>query len=209
MPFLTSLLSLSCTVERLAKEIRNLQRPEIAELFEEFSGEQVGSSTMPHKRNPHKSERICGLVRVIRGLFSAQIENIAVEHERDLTNSAPERIIFSDLIVLVDFILLEMKNILSRLMIDKESIQKNMKLSGGRNMSEAIMMKLSPIIGRQKAHELLNKISNESDFVTAVKENPIIKKYLSAREIDSLLKPENYLGLTKEKIDTVLESSRF
>ena len=118
MPFLSSLVSITASAERLAKEIRNLQRPEIAEWFEGFSNTQVGSSTMPHKRNPHKSERICGLTRIVRSLYNAQAENIAVEHERDLTNSAPERITFADMIGLTDFILVDLKKILKNLQLD-------------------------------------------------------------------------------------------
>lgn len=204
LPFLSSLLSISCSAERLAKEIRNLQRPEIGELFEEFTDQQVGSSTMPHKRNPHKSERICGLVRIIRNLFTAQVETIAVEHERDLTNSAPERITFLEIVTLVDYILLELQGILSRIQIDKKNIQKNLYLSGGRNLTEAVMLKVAPVLGRQKAHELLNRLTNHENFIDALKSNETIKNILNEAEINTLLQPENYLGQLHQCIDEVL-----
>jgi adenylosuccinate lyase len=204
MPFLTSLISISSSAERLAKEIRNLQRPEIGEWFEGFSGTQVGSSTMPHKRNPHKSERICGLARIIRNLYTAQVENIAVEHERDLTNSAPERITFSEMIILTDFILVELQKILTNLQLDYKKIEQNLYLSNGRQMSEAIMIHLANKIGRQDAHEILNRISTENEFKKALFENQLLSKHLTRDEIEKLLEPKNYLGLVQEKIDQVL-----
>ena len=102
---------------------------------------------MPHKRNPHKSERICGLTRIVRSLYSAQAENIAVEHERDLTNSAPERITFSDMISLTDYILVELKNILQSLQLDHRRIEENLHLMQGRQMAEAVMIHIANKIG--------------------------------------------------------------
>ena len=204
MPFLSALVSLSASAERLAKEIRNLQRPEIAEWFEGYTSTQVGSSTMPHKRNPHKSERICGLARVIRSLYTAQAENIAVEHERDLTNSAPERITFGDMIGLTDFILIELQKILHNLQLDTKQIEKNLHLSQGRQMAEAVMIRLADNIGRQEAHEILNRISSEPDFKQAILENKTLSTYVTPSEIEKLLDPANYLGLIQEKIDLVL-----
>lgn len=204
MPFLSSLVSMSASAERLAKEIRNLQRPEIGEWFEGFSSTQVGSSTMPHKRNPHKSERICGLTRVVRSLYSAQAENIAVEHERDLTNSAPERITFADMIGLTDFILVDLKKILSNLQLDYTKIDQNLHLAEGRQMAEAVMMSLADKIGRQEAHEILNRISSQPDFKKAILSNEVLSSHLSQEAIEQLLEPKNYLGLIQEKIDLVL-----
>lgn len=205
MPFLSALVSVSASAERLAKEIRNLQRPEIGEWFEGFSSTQVGSSTMPHKRNPHKSERICGLTRIIRNLYAAQAENIAVEHERDLTNSAPERITFGDMIGLTDFILVDLKKILSKLQLDYEKIDRNLHLMQGRQMAEAVMISLADKIGRQEAHEILNRISSEPDFKKAISSNDVLAANLSKDEIEQLLEPKNYLGLIQEKIDMVLK----
>ncbi len=204
MPFLSAIVSISASAERLAKEIRNLQRPEIGEWFEGFTSTQVGSSTMPHKRNPHKSERICGLARVIRSLYVAQAENIAVEHERDLTNSAPERITFGDMIGLTDFILLDLKKILQNLQLDYKKIDENLHLMQGRQMAEAVMIALADKIGRQEAHEILNRISNEPDFKQAILSNKTLSQYLTDPEIEQLLEPSNYLGLIQEKIDSVL-----
>ena len=204
MPFLSSLVTITASAERLAKEIRNLQRPEIGEWFEGFSSTQVGSSTMPHKRNPHKSERICGLTRVVRSLYSAQAENIAVEHERDLTNSAPERITFGDMISLTDFILIDLRKILQNLQLDYAKIDQNLHLMEGRQMTEAIMIKLADKIGRQEAHEILNRISSEPDFKQAIMTNKTLSSYLTRTELEQILEPSNYLGLVQEKIDLVL-----
>ena len=204
MPFLSALVSITASAERLAKEIRNLQRPEIGEWFEGFTSTQVGSSTMPHKRNPHKSERICGLSRVVRNLYEAQAENIAVEHERDLTNSAPERITFADMIGLTDFMLVDLQKILTNLQLDHARIEQNLHLMEGRQMAEAIMMKLADKIGRQEAHEILNRISSEPDFKQAILDNETLATYVKKDEIEQLLNPANYLGLVQEKIDDVL-----
>ena len=159
---------------------------------------------MPHKRNPMICERICGLARVIRSLYTAQAENIAVEHERDLTNSAPERITFGDMIGLTDFILTDLQKILRNLQLDTKQIEKNLHLSQGRQMAEAVMIRLADKIGRQEAHEILNRISNEPDFKKAILENKILSTYVTSSEIEKLLDPANYLGLIQEKIDLVL-----
>ena len=207
MPFLNSLISITGVAERLAKEIRNLQRPEIAEVFEEFTGKQVGSSTMPHKRNPHKSERICGLTRIVRALYHAGAENIALEHERDLTNSAPERIEFQDMIGLTDYILQEMAKIVKSLRLDHEKILHNLYLLEGRQCTERIMMRLAGSMGRQKAHRLLSKLADEANFKQAILANAEIKRYMPTidSEIDELLDPKNYIGLSIQKTDEVLK----
>lgn len=201
IPFLSALVSVSGVAERFAKEIRNLQRTEIGELFEKFDDKQIGSSTMPQKRNPHKSERICGLARVIRSLFQVGAENIALEHERDLTNSAPERIEFSTMITITHFILLELNKIVPSLSLDVKNIEKNLRITKGRHNTEKLMLELTPYIGRQQAHKLLSQLSNKEDFKQAILSNEIIRKHISSigEKIDDLLDPENYIGLSKAK----------
>jgi adenylosuccinate lyase len=205
---------ISATLEKIAKEIRNLQRTEIAEVFEPFREKQVGSSTMPHKRNPHKSERICALSRIIRAFVHPAIENIPLEHERDLTNSASERIIFPETFILLDYMLIQMKGILSGLEFNYENIKKNLELTKGLNMTEYVMIGLvKKGIGRQEAHELLRQasilVSKENrDLKEVLLENEIVKKKLSKKELEYYLNPKNYLGTAVEQVENIVKTLR-
>ena len=127
-----ALALVAATMEKIAKEIRNLQRTEIMELAEPFGSKQVGSSTMPQKRNPHRCERVCSLARLVRSCVPVALENISLEHERDLTNSANERFIFSESFIVTDYMLLEMNGILAGLHFFPENIERNLQLTGGR-----------------------------------------------------------------------------
>jgi adenylosuccinate lyase len=197
-------LSLIATVlDHFAREIRNLQRTEIDELRESFTESQVGSSTMPQKRNPEKSERICGIARVIRGHIQTSMENICSEHERDLTNSSSERIILSEATILTHFILLETNKILQSLYFNLYKIEENLHFRRGAQCAEHLMIKMADKIGRQKAHELLKKLSNEDDFVQAVKNNSTITKYFNNEELEIILDPKNYIGLSVEIVENL------
>lgn len=202
--FIFSLSAIAATLERIAKEIRNLQRTEIAEVFESFGKKQVGSSTMPHKRNPHKCERICGLAKYIRNMVSIELENMTLEHERDLTNSSSERMIIPETITLTDYIILETEKILHNITIDEEKVKRNLHLTTGRVCAERLMIALAGKIGRQKAHEMLNRLAGEKgNYIEAVKNSPV-RQYLSSKEIEALLDPETYTGLSKEVAESVL-----
>jgi adenylosuccinate lyase len=199
-------LSLIATVlNHFALEIRNLQRTEIDEVRESFVEKQVGSSTMPQKKDPEKSERICGLARVVRGYLQTSLDNICLEHERDLTNSSSERIILSEASILTHFLIEEMNTILETLFINKSKIQENLYLLKGAQCAEHLMIKLTNKIGRQKAHDLLKKISSEENFTEAVKNNEIVKQHFNDKEIDEILDPLNYTGLSKEIIENLVK----
>lgn len=195
---------------KFAKEIRNLQRTEIFEISEPFGEKQVGSSTMPHKMNPINSEKICSLARVIKSYAIVALDNISLEHERDLTNSANERIIIPESFILLDEILKTFKYIIRGLKFYPENIKRNLNLLRGVNLAEVIMIELTKRgMNRQDAHELLRKISLEAiskneDFLKLLVENPIISKYFSKEELEKLLRPENYIGLAKEKTLKIL-----
>lgn len=199
------------TLEKIHKEIRNLQRTEIGELSEPFAEKQVGSSTMPQKRNPWKSERVCGIARYLRGNVPPVLENIALEHERDLTNSSCERIVFPETFILTDFILRESQNILSGLVVHPEKMEQNLNLTQGMVMAEAVMGKLvEKGLGRQDAHELNRTLAMKAyeegkGFEEVLKGSKEIAKYLNEKEIKEVLSPENYLGATQEQIDCVLK----
>jgi adenylosuccinate lyase len=198
--FLFILSLIACTLEKIAKEIRNLQRTEIMEIAEPFGKKQVGSSTMPHKRNPHRSERICSLARVVRADLQVGLENIPLEHERDLTNSANERIIIPEMFILTDYMLKEMTEILIGLEFFHDNIERNLEASKGRIMTEKLMILLTQKgMSRQDAHELLRRASirateQKMHLKDALKENKEITKYLSKKELDEAFDVHKYIG---------------
>jgi len=183
-------------MEKVAKELRNLQRTEIAEVYESFSSKQVGSSTMPHKRNPHKSERVCSLARLARGNALTAIENIALEHERDLTNSANERAIFAESFICVDYMALELTKILSGLQFYPSNIKKNLELTNGLIMAERLMIRLTEKgMGRQEAHELVRTISQEAfENRRHLKDIVVERKLLDKNEAEALFDYSTYIG---------------
>ncbi len=206
---------LGSSLENLATEIRELQRPEIGELFEVFeSGKQVGSSTMPHKRNPELSERICGLARIVRGLVVPSLENIVTWHERDLTQSSAERFILPEACILVDYMLSLIIKIVADLRADEQRMLRNMKLTDGRFMSESIMVGLTrKSMDRQEAYELLRKLTLKSEqeerhFRELLLESDAVRHLLSVKEIDEALDPRNYLGTAIEQVELAIERTR-
>jgi len=158
------LAMIASTLDKFATEIRELQRTEIAEVFEPFEKKkQVGSSTMPHKRNPELCERICGLAKIMRSLVIPALENIPTWHERDLTQSSSERFILPEACILTDYMLHLMIGILSNLEVDEEMMKKNLMLTQGRAMSEALMMALARKgMNRQEAHEIVRRLAIRS-----------------------------------------------
>jgi adenylosuccinate lyase len=189
------------SLENFATEIRELQRPEIGELFEAFEAEkQVGSSTMPHKRNPETCERVCGLARIVRSLVAPSLEDVVTWHERDLTQSSAERFIFPEACILDDYMIELMTRIVANLRVDEQRMLKNISLTQGRVMSEAVMMALTKKgVNRQEAHELLRKLTIKSEnekkvFKQILLEDKLVCGKLTEKEIDDALNPKNYLG---------------
>ena len=203
------------SLDNFATEIRELQRPEIGELFEPFEVEkQVGSSTMPHKHNPEICERICGLARIVRSLTVPALENVTTWHERDLTQSSAERFIFSETCILVDYMLFLINNIIVNLHIDEQRMQKNIDLTQGRVMSEAVMIALTKKgVNRQEAHELLRKLTIKSEveerhFREILLKDKFIHGKLNEKEIDDALSPRNYLGTATEQVELMVKKTR-
>lgn len=201
------------SLEDFATEIRELQRPEIAEVFEAFeASKQVGSSTMPHKQNPETCERVCGLARIVRSLSTPALEDIVTWHERDLTQSSTERFILPESNILLDYMLSLMCNIVANLRVDKERMLQNLNLTRGRAMSEAVMMALTKKgVNRQEAHEMLRKLTIQSalekrDFKQILLEDKFVSSKLNEKEIDEALNPKNYLGTAVKQAEKFAKS---
>ena len=197
------------SLDNIATEIRELQRPEIGELFESFEAKnQVGSSTMPHKQNPETCERVSGLARIVRSLAIPALENIVTWHERDLTQSSVERFLLPESCILIDYMLLLMTNVVTNLKIDKARMARNLELTQGRAMSEAVMMSLaSKGVNRQEAHELLRRLAIKSalenkSFKKTLLGDRFLNSKLSEEEIDHALNPENYLGTAMKQAES-------
>ncbi len=210
---LIALLSnIATSLEKFATEIRNLQRDEIKEAAEAFeSKKQVGSSTMPHKKNPITCEQISGLARIVRGFLTPTYENAIQWHERDLCNSSSERFIIPHSLILTDWIIYKTNDVFKNLKVIPENMKKNLKISKGLPMAESLMTTLiSKGMGRGDAHELMRKTAlkaaKQGKTLKEVftKENKKIK-LLSTKEIDDALNPENYLGETYKIIDRVVK----
>ncbi len=198
---ITTLALISTTLDLMANEVRNLQRTEIGEVEEPFEERrQVGSSTMPHKRNPIMSEKVCGLARVLRGLAVAALENVVLEHERDLTNSSTERIVVPEAFMLLDEQLDTMLEVISGLKVRRGAIEANLRRAAGLIMSERVMLELARRgMGRQRAHELVRRlamraISEGRRLEDLLKSSPEVTALLSPGEIEALMDPSTYLG---------------
>jgi len=198
---------IASTLDNFATEIRELQRPEIGELLEFFEvKKQVGSSTLSQKRNPELCERICGLARIVRSLAVPALENVVTWHERDLTQSSAERFIIPETCILTDYMLFLITKIVTGLRVDEKRMQKNIELTQGRAMSEAVMIALTRKgMNRQEAHELLRKLTIKSEtgrrhFREILLEDKIVRRKLAEKEINDVLKPKNYLGTAKEQV---------
>ncbi|MGQ9461169.1 MAG: adenylosuccinate lyase [Candidatus Bathyarchaeaceae archaeon] len=209
------LAMIASTLDNIATEIRELQRSEIGEVSEPFERErQVGSSTMPHKRNPMVCERVCGLAKIMRSLVVPALENIPTWHERDLTQSSAERFIIPEACILTDYMLVLMTKVLAGLQVDEKRMLKNMKLTHGRMMSEAVMLALARKgMDRQKAHELIRGLAIKSDaekhpFKEVLIENDTVKKMLSEKEISAALNPRNYLGTAIKQVGLVVKKTK-
>ncbi|MGQ9788340.1 MAG: adenylosuccinate lyase [Candidatus Hadarchaeaceae archaeon] len=203
------------TLDKIAREIRNLQRTEIGELAEPFAVQQVGSSTMPHKRNPIRCEKICGLARILRGHTHAAMENIVLEHERDLTNSSCERVLLPESFLLIDEMLNTAIFVLSKLNVFPEQMKKNLEMTKGLNMAEAVMIELTKRgMNRQEAHSMLRRcsalaITNDQPLIEILAREPAIAKFISKEELGDLLDYRRYLGRAKEIVDKVVKELEF
>lgn len=199
------------TIGKIANEIINLQRTEIAEIEEGFQFGKVGSSTMPHKRNPMICEYIVGLSRLVRLQMASVYDVLIQEHERDMGLWLVEWEVWPEITVFVSKIIESITVVLSNLIINKEKMSENLELTGGLIMSEHMMFVLSPYVGKQTAHEIVYEVCMEAyekgvPVIDVLAKNDIVSQYLSEEEIRESLNPGNYLGLSKSFVDKVLNN---
>jgi adenylosuccinate lyase len=193
--FMYALAITAGTLERFATEVRHLMRSEVAEVREPFSEKQKGSSAMPHKRNPVIAERICGLARVIRGHQLVVMENTALWHERDISHSSAERIVFPDACELLGFLLTETTRLVDGLVVDPEKMRANLDLGGGIVFSQRVLLALiEKGMARDDAYRVvqaagLRAWDEGQDFKALVKADERVRALLSEQEIDDLFDP--------------------
>jgi len=196
----------ACGLDRIATEIRNLSRSEIGEVSEPFTRGQKGSSAMPHKKNPILCERVCGLVKVIRGYLLSSLENVSLWHERDLTNSSVERVIFPDMLHLVHYITEKMLWVISNLQVFPDRMMENIDLSRGVYASQRLMNALiEKGMERVRAYAIVQKASftavqTNTHLKTVVLSNRQIGRFLNDRELDKIFDLEWFLrNITTKK----------
>jgi adenylosuccinate lyase len=195
------------SIERLAIEIRHLQRTEVLEAEEFFSEGQKGSSAMPHKRNPVLSENLTGLSRMVRGYVTPALENVALWHERDISHSSVERMIGPDATVTLDFALARLTGLIDRLVVYPENMKKNLDRLGGLIHSQRVMLALTQKgAAREDAYRLVQRNAmpvwrGEGDFLKLLKGDKDVRKYLSEAEIE-----ENFdLGYHLKHVHTIFQ----
>lgn len=197
--YMNELAMIATVIEQFATEIRNLQRTEIFEVQEGFSSRQKGSSAMPHKRNPVLCENLCGLARVVRGNAATEMQNVVLWHERDISHSSAERIIFPDSTILIDFILTRFNSVLENLVVYEKNMERNTKLYGGVVFSQKVMLKLTEKgLTREQAYEIvqqnaLKAIDTNGDFEQNLLIDERVTSKLSPAEISDCFDVSAYL----------------
>ncbi len=182
-------------LERLAVELRHLQRTEVSEVFEGFSKNQQGSSSMPHKKNPISSENITGLSRLLRSYLQASLENITLWHERDISHSSVERVIFPDSFILCDYALFRMIHLLKNLKVDAKRMKENLLSSSGEVFSSHILLTLiQKGVDRQKAYSWIQEAAHGSgSFEEGLKKTPA-RKHINSKLLKEIFSGQTVLG---------------
>ncbi|HKX01704.1 MAG TPA: adenylosuccinate lyase, partial [Methylomirabilota bacterium] len=197
--FSTTLAIVAASLEKVATEIRALQRTEVLEAEEPFTAGQKGSSSMPHKRNPVSCEQVCGLARLVRSNALAALENVALWHERDISHSSVERVILPDSTCLVDYMLHQMTRILDGLQVYPERMRENMERSFGLLFSQRVLLKLTDKgLARQKAYEMVQRNAmaawrDRTAFRDLLAADPEVMAQLTRAELDECFDPAWYL----------------
>jgi adenylosuccinate lyase len=210
-----TLANLASSIDKFSTEIRNLQRTEIDEAREPFDIKyQVGSSAIPHKMNPKISENISSVAKIVRSLVQPSLESVVTWHERDLTQSAAERFTIPEAFILTEHMLASINKVLLGLWVSPDRMTRNLNLTGGMELSEALVSALvRKGMQKPRAFKLVRAISIESTtrhrpFQDLVQENTEVTKLLSRNELEPVFDPRNYLGKTKELIRLATEKTR-
>ena len=198
--FVQTLALLGASIERFAVEIRNLQRTDVLEVEEFFSKGQKGSSAMPHKRNPIRSERLTGMARILRGNAVAALENVALWHERDISHSSVERMILPDSCTLIHFMVVELTDLVKHLLVYPENMQRNMNCYGGVVFSQRVMLALvEKGMSREEAYAIVQSCAHqawnkpEGDFHDLITKDARVTQQLSPDEIEACFDPQHHL----------------
>lgn len=205
--FMQSLALVATVIEQFSTELRHLQRTEVLEVEEGFKKGQKGSSAMPHKKNPISGENLCGLARVVRSNSLAAMENIALWHERDISHSSAERIIFPDSTILVDYMLNRFKSVVDNLVVHEKNMLKNANLFGGIVYSQKVMLTLiEKGLTREDAYKIVQRnahdaFENDGDFKANLHADAEVKKYLSYSQIEACFDTKDYL----KNVDAIYE----
>lgn len=205
--FLSVLAGIGGTLEKMTVEIRHLQRSEVGEAEEFFGEGNQGSSAMPHKRNPHQSERIAGLARLLRGYAVTGFENVPLWHERDISHSSAERVTFPDACIILDFMLVETREIMAGLVVYKDRMLSNLERSGGLIYSQRILLALVDAgMDRQDAYKLVQSHAQAAGhggatFRQRLVSDPQVHGRLTSMELDGLFDPWQQLRHLEEKYE--------
>ena len=205
--YLQSLAIIASIIEQCAIELRHLQRTEVSEVEESFGKGQKGSSAMPHKKNPISAENLSGLARLVRSNSIASLENIALWHERDISHSSVERVIFPDTTILIDYMLTRFNNLVKNLVIKEKNMLKNTSLYGGIVYSQRVLLELcNKGLSREDAYALVQKnaldaFDNDGNFKENVLKDKDITEYLTKEEIEKCFDIQYYL----RNIDSMFE----
>lgn len=198
--YMQTLALIATTIEQFAVELRHLQRTEVLEVEEGFSKGQKGSSAMPHKKNPISGENLTGLARIVRSNSFAAMENVVLWHERDISHSSAERIIFPDSTILLDYMLVRFKNLLENLVVNKERMKENASLYGGCVFSQKVLLALvDKGLSREDAYKIVQKNALDAfgktngNFKNNLLKDNEITKYLNEEEIENIFSFDDYL----------------
>ncbi|MBM4123972.1 MAG: adenylosuccinate lyase [Nitrospira sp.] len=197
--YLTALALVAASIEKVATEIRHLQRTEVLEAEEYFSAGQKGSSAMPHKRNPIASENLCGLARLVRANSLAAMEDVALWHERDISHSSVERVIVPDSTILVDYMLVRLTDLIKNLLVYPSRMKQNLELTGGLVYSQRLLLALVERgAQRKESYEAVQRCAMEAwkgrvGFQDLVGKDPVISKALTPAQIAACFDPRYYL----------------
>ena len=213
--FIGALALVAAGIERWATEFRHLQRTEVLEVEEFFAKGQKGSSAMPHKRNPITGERLTGLARVLRGNAVAALENVALWHERDISHSSVERIIFPDSCTLLDYMLVTLTKLVEGLVVYPENMKRNLKLSLGMWNSQTVLLALiKKGLSREQAYDLVQRNAmktwevkhagrDDANFVEQLKKDPDVARHFANGELDKLCSLDFHFKQVKHRFKKV------